>query len=317
MEKEDNKYGPVAVDIKNILGILKNRKWWFVGAFLAILFTGLIINFSIARDYQYRASTVMALPTNNLKFQEIISDEYPQEASSLWLIEEGKVTKNYFNHYFNVITLEINSEEFLKDVISNLNIDMNLSHLERLLLTEFGGNESFFAVNTFYRNPEGAEKINKAVIETYTSLKEKSFKKIYGELIRKVEQEISILEKDLSELSLRAEEYALDFNKGLIENLTIEDNIVIELKSTGFLTPELENEISRTSGRYNHLRDILDNLVNNERSYTGSIETMAETRIDKNFSYFRNILLSVILAFLVSIIFIYIIDFIISNKNRK
>jgi len=317
MEKEDNKYGPVAVDIKNILGVFKKRKWWFAGAFLAILFIGLIFTLFVARDYQYRSSTVMTLPTDNLKFQKIISDEYPQEASNLWLIKEGKATNGYFNHYFTAIPLEINSEELLNDVIYNLDMDINLKHLKRLVLTEYGGNESFFIINTFYRNPEDAKKINETVIDTYAEQKEESFRKVYNELIGKVEGEIYTLEEDLSMLSLEAEGYAISFNKELIENLIVEDNIIIELKSTGFLPPELENEIGRITGRYNYLRDILDNLVNNEKLYTSSIEIVSDTRVDENFTYFRNIILSIIAALVLGIVFIYIIDFIISIKNRR
>ena len=316
MEKENNKYEVEVIDIKNILNIFRKRIRWFVGAFLVILVAGLIFSFLIARDFQYRASTVMTIPTYNLKFQKIISDEYPQEADDLWLIRSGKVTNGYFNHYFTAIPLEINSEEFLHDVINNLDIDINLSHLKRLLLTEYGGNESFFTINTFYRNPEGAKKINETIIDTYTSQKKEIFQKIYDELIDKVEGEISILENDLAKLSSEAEEYAIKFNKELIENLTIEDNITIELKSTEFLPPELENEIRGISGRYNYLRDILDNLENNEKLYTGSIENLAETRVDQNFSYFRNVLLSIAAALALSTIFIYIIDFIIANKSK-
>ncbi len=321
MKKEDNKYGLVAVDIKNILGVFKKRKWWFIGAFLVILFIGLIFNFFIARDYQYRASTVVTLPTDNLKFQKIISDEYPREASILWLIREGKPSNNFFNHHLKVITLEINSEEFLNEVIYNLDMNISLSRLKRLVLTEHKGNEHFFIINTFYSNPEDAEKLNKTVIDTYIKYKEKSFRKVYDELVSKVEEEIFTLEEDLSRLSLEAEGYAISFNKELIENLTVEDNITIELKSTGFLPPEMENEIERITGRYNYLRDILDNLKINEKFYTGSIEIVsgADTRVDENFTYFRNILLSVVAALVISIVFIYIIDFIISikNKNRR
>ena len=317
MEKEDNKYGPVAIDIKNILGVFKKRKWWFAGAFLTILFIGLIFNFFIARDYQYRASTVVTLPTDNLKFQKIISDEYPQEASILWLIKEGKPSNTFFNHHLKVIILEINSEEFLNDVVYNLDMNINLNHLKRLVLTEHKGNEHFFTINTFYRNPEDAKKINETVADTYISYKEESFRKVYDELVGKVEEEIFTLEEDLSELSLEAEGYAISFNKELIENFTVEDNVTIELKSTGFLPPELENEIERITGRYNYLRDILDNLINNEKFYTGSIEIVADTRVDENFTYFRNILLSVAAALVISIVFIYIIDFIISIKNER
>ena len=317
MEKEDNKYGPVAIDIKNILGVFKKRKWWFAGAFLTILFIGLIFNFFIARDYQYRASTVVTLPTDNLKFQKIISDEYPQEASILWLIKEGKPSNTFFNHHLKVIILEINSEEFLNDVVYNLDMNINLNHLKRLVLTEHKGNEHFFTINTFYRNPEDAKKINETVADTYISYKEESFRKVYDELVGKVEEEIFTLEEDLSELSLEAEGYAISFNKELIENFTVEDNVTIELKSTGFLPPELENEIERITGRYNYLRDILDNLINNEKFYTGSIEIVADTRVDENFTYFRNILLSVAAALVSGIVFIYIIDFIISIKKRR
>ena len=321
MKKEDNKYGPVAIDIKNILGVFKKRKWVFVGSFMVILFIGLIFNFFIARDYQYKASTVVTLPTDNLKFQKIISDEYPSEASILWLIKEGKPSNTFFNHHLKIITLEISSEEFVNEVIYNLDMNLSLKRLKMQVLTEFKGNEHFFIINTFASNPEDAKKINETVIDTYISHKEISFRKVYDELVGKVKEEIFILEEDLSRLSLEAEGYAISFNKELIENLTVEDNITIELKSTGFLPPELENEIERITGRYNYLRDILDNLVNNEKFYTGSIEIVsdADTRVDENFTYFRNILLSIAAALVISIVFIYIIDFIISikNKNRR
>ncbi len=316
MEKDDNKYGAVPIDIKNILVIFRKRIWWFVGAFLIILIAGLIFNIFVARDFQYRASSVMTIPTDNLKYQRRISEEYPQESSDLWLIKEGKATNGYFNHYFTAIPLEINSEEFLNVVISNLDIDINLEHLKRLLLIEYGGNESFFTINTFYRNPEDAKKINETIIDTFTYQKEKSFKIIYDELIDKVKGEIAILEKDLSELSTEAEEYAINFNKQLIKNLNVENNITIELKSTGFISPELESEIRIISGRTNFLKEILDSLVKNEELYTNSIEYVAETSVDENFTHFRNILLSVIAALVIGIIFVYIIDFIISNKRR-
>lgn len=312
--QKDNKYNQVVVDIKSILDIFKKRKWYFIGIFLVVLLFGLFFTFFIARNHQYKASTSLTLSTDNLEVQKILSKEYPQEAKNLWLIKEGEV---YYNNHFYIITLELVSEELLNEVVDNLDMDLSSRRLNQLISMGKTQDNSFLIINTFYNNPEDTKKINKVLIDTYISKKEKGFQKVYNELVDEIEKEIEVLEEDLSTLSSEAEEYAISFNKKLIKDLSSENNGNIELKAIGFLPPELENQIRSVTGKYNILRDVLDNLLNNKELYIGRIEISSEPSVYENFTYFRNTLLSIIAAVAIGIIFIYIIDFIVSIKTKR
>ena len=188
-----------------------------------------------------------------------------------------------------------------------------------MVLTEHIGNIHFLTINTFASNPEDAQELNKVIVETYKTDNELKFKKIYDELIITVEQEISKMEEDVFRLSIEAEDYLIGFNKKLFEEIDIQDDFVFETDPSAFLPLHLKNEIETSIDKLNYLEDILDNLKKNEDFYTTSIEIISDNgiRVDENFTYFRNILLSVISAFLIGIIFTYMIDYIIIIKNKK
>jgi uncharacterized protein involved in exopolysaccharide biosynthesis len=319
MKKEDNRHGPEVIDIKNVLSVFKKRKWWFAGVFLIVLLIGIAYNFFIAKEYQYSSSAVVTLTTENLKYQKIISDEYPQEASSLWLSREGKPTNHYFNIFLSEIVRDINSKEFLNRVNDNIDMDLTPGQLERLLLTSHRLNEHFFILNTFYRNPDGAEKIIKTAVSEYKEYKAEHFKAAYDKLATKIEEELFMLGEDLSRVSAEAEEHAVSFNKKLIENISDKEDLSLKLELGGFLPPDLENEIEVLTKRYNYLDGILLNLKNNEDFYIDRIKIISDTgiRTDENFTYFRNVLLSIAAALIFSMIFIYIVDYVISAKNKR
>ena len=319
MEKENNKYEPAAVDFNNILSVFKKRKWWFIGSFIVLLLVGLAYSFFIARDYQYRASTVITIPADNLLYENRISDEYPEKANPLWLFKEGKPTNNYYNLHLKAMIMEINSDEFLGIINNNLDINLNPKLLKKLILTDHKPNEHFFILNTFYSNPDVAAKLSEQILFDYIDYRQKKFKPVYDELVHIVKEDISILEEELNHLSSEAEGYISAFIENLIKDLPAGKEINIELKSSDFLPPELSSRINTVAARYDYLKDILNNLEKNEKHYTGSISIVSDTGtvVEENFTLFRNLLISIFAALIISTIFIYIVDYIISVKNKK
>lgn len=317
MDKKNNIYEPSSIDIANILNVFKKRKWWFAGSFIVLLCIGLLFSFLISRDYQYKASTIVTLQTGNLKYQQVISDYYPQDASKLWLISSERMGYYHYYNYLNVLLYEINSDEFLNKVIDKMDNEISTHRLKKRLFTEANAKENIFILNTFSSTQEGSKHINETILSTYISQKEGVFKEVYDELIYKVMQDILLVEKELDIVSVEAGEYFVDYKKDLVENLSTEDNGTIGLESSEFIPPDLQSRIIALIEKYKDLSGILDNLLNNEEFYITNHENISSTMVNKNLSHFRNILLSTAAALVFSLIFIYIVDFIILGKNKR
>lgn len=316
MEKEDQ-YGMEAVGIFSLLEVIRKRKWWLVSAFLVILTIGLAFSFLVARDFHYRASTMITLPTDNLKYQQMVSEEYPEQSSPLWLIKDGRITNTYFNNRLRVITTEIQSEDFLTELAHKLDGDIDPRRLRQRLDANHVGNEHFLVMESFASTYDGARDLNRMVVESYNDYKQRTFQQAYDQIIAQAEQEIAELDEQLSVLSAEAEEFALDFNRQLLDEIDLQDNVRLELTASEFLPPALEHWIESVAGRRNHLKDILTNLENNEAFYTRRIQVVGDVMVDENFTYFRNILLSIAAALILSIILVYIVDLIDSIRKKS
>jgi len=320
MEKNSKKINdPITVDLKNMLDILKKRKWWFLGTFIVVLIFGLIYTFFIARNSIYSAKTLISMSRENLEYQELIVNSYPEYSSKLWLIEDRRYVEFHSRKYINLIPLELESESLLNNVsneLNELNMNLDVNNLKRLIRVEVTHDENYLYVSTFYSDPEGVVKINNVLLDTYFLMKEKEFEKVYNELLDRVNPEVYTLEEKLSQLSDEAENYVLEFNKQLIRELKEKEQYNIEFTATDFITPELENKINDTTKKYNSLKNIRDNMINNKDLYTQRFKINSGPEVQENLNYFRNILLSIAAAAAVGIIAVYFVGFIINVKKK-
>lgn len=316
MNEKDKKYSQEVVDIKGILSIFKKRRWCFIVTFLVILILGLLFTFFIARDFQYKASTSITLSDDNLRMHRTISDNYPQEAKDLWLFNEGKITNQYFKNHLYLITSTIESEDFLEKVIKELNIDIETAELSQLTHIEKTMDGNGLTISNFYSNSDDAKEINQTLMGLYISQREEDFKDIYKRLTSLIEEDIRVLGQELDDLSLEAEEYSINFNKDVIADINAEKDAKIVLETSGFLPPNLENKIEATTKSFNTLNEILDNLKGSEKLYIERIEIISGPAVYSNFNYLRNILLSIAAAVALGVILVYLIDFIISVRNK-
>lgn len=317
MKEKDKKYIKEVIDVKGILKIFRKRKWCFTAAFLVILILGLLFTFFVARDFQYKASTSITLSDDNLRMHRTISDNYPQEAKDLWLFNEGKITSQYFKNHLYLITSTIESEEFLEKVIKELNIDIETTELSQLIHIEKTMDGNGLTISNFFSNPDDAMEINQTLIGIYIDQREENFRNAYNHLISRVEEDIMILGQELDDLSLEAEEYAINFNKDIIANINAEKKANIVLETSGFLPPNLENEIDTTTERYNTLNEILNNLKDTEKLYIERIEIISGPEVYPNFNYLRNILISIVAAIAIGVMLVYLVDFIASVRNKN
>jgi len=317
MKKEDKKYGGEVIDFKDMVKIFKKRKWYFIVTFLIVLILGVILTFLVSLDFQYKASTSITLSDDNLAKHKMISDYYPQESRDLWLFNEGKITNQYFKNYLYLITSDIESKEFLEEVIKKTNITLTAPKLNKLIHIEKTMDGNGLTISNFYRNANMAQEINQAVLDTYIEQRENAFDNIYENLVNKVEKDIEDLESNLDMLSLEAEEYSISFNKELINSIDVSEKAEIVLKASSFLPPDLENKINATTKKYNSLNEILKNLKDTRSLYTGRIEVISNPGVYQNFNYLRNILVVIIGAVIIGIILVYAVDFFASSKGKR
>ncbi|MBM3706874.1 MAG: hypothetical protein FJW69_00820 [Actinobacteria bacterium] len=276
----DNKIHSIdEINLKTLLRVLIKRKLAFFIAFVIVFIIGITYTFLVSPEY----SSVSQLTLSNVEIY--YNDEFynylPDEADSLWIIpriEHDKVI-DYIVGKLDPIDSELKSDTLISNAINLLSGELSRSQLIKSMNITIDRWNGIVMLTTYAKIPEIAYEINKALLDSYTDLKVKEREEAYNSVIKKINSEIIISEKLLSNLS----------------------NDLEKNKEDILLSRKLEEEYNK----YSVLTSIQNNLLDNKEYFINRIQINKPPDINSvvnTSNYLRNILLSFIASVIIGII---------------
>jgi len=306
MENKINSDKFEVINFKNIVNIFKKRKKIFIYSSLIVLVISLCITFLIPKEYASKSTITI---TSNFYYGQLLSKYFPQEFDKLWIIRDNNVKDDRINR-LHIIENNLKSDSFLNLVLSKINNVISKRNLSKAIEIEDTG--SLINLTVYTTDPQLSYKINKAIIEIYSSQKYEDFYIIYKNLLQKVNDKLNLAEKNLSTLSQEAENYNLDFYSKLLKNIKKPEDKTVYFSTGHFISPELQAKINSASLEYYQLKGIQQSLVEDKDLYLNRIEVLNEPKIEdvKMISnLIRNITLSIIASVLAGCICVFIVNY--------
>jgi hypothetical protein len=238
--EKDN--GLLIFNIRSILKVFWNRKWWFAATFIIVLILSLLFSFSLYKNSHYSVKSQISISLNNNSYQAKISELYPLESDMLWL----NLSEKNIPEYLGYLVSGMDDEIFINELNKSINLDLRNNQLrERIRYNIDDKNEALF-ITTYSDDIETAKRINETLINGYTNNVASSFNTVYNILLLKVEKKISE-----NQLNKNTEEYndLVSIQKDLVEN---KDKYINRITVTNL--PDVEQT-------FFNLRDVLISIL--------------------------------------------------------
>ena len=297
MEKE-NIQDIVNINLKSFFKILFRRKTAFLIAFIVTLAAGSIYAFLFSTEYN--SISKITLSDSELYYSEELYKYMPEIADSLLIIPTYKEEKElyYIVDKLEVIEGEIKSDFIINNVqkalYENLLYEIKREKLVKSINIIFDRWIGNLTITTYSDSPEIAYLINKNVLDFYTEFKRKELEKSYNGAIKKIDAEIINAEELLS---------------GLLKE-----------KEMSNIAPILSVKINEEYKKHDVLTTTKQNLLNNKDYYINRIKIIESPEIGnvENVSnYLRNILLSLMAAFITGVIAAFTVNYFKSTKKSN
>jgi hypothetical protein len=206
----------LVLNIKSIIKVFINRKWWFVITFIIVLILSILFSFSLYKNSYYGVKSQITIPLNNNNYQVMISKLYPEESGTLWL----NLAEENIPSYLSYIVSSINNEIFVNELNKSLNFNLSNNKLWKRIGYNINDKKNKLTITTYSDNIETAKKINEALTSMYTNNMVGYFNATYDVLLSKVEKKITESEDQLNK---NIEEYntLVSIQKDLVENKDI------------------------------------------------------------------------------------------------
>ena len=305
------------IDLRDILGILKKRKWVFAITFIIILIGGLLFTFLAFPEY-YGSTSKIKISSNDIYYFDDLYKYFPAEASKLYIFKTDMI-ESFEVDKLDIISEELKSDFILEETIRKLNHETGKSDLRKTIDTYVDRNTKTLIITAYAGSPELAYDINRALLDTYKTNKDIETEKVYNSLLQKIDVKLEEIKVEISNLSQEAEEFVTNYNIEFakeLDKLNL-DNIE-NFSGITFITPILDNEIRSKYETYNTLDAVKNNLLENEDYFIRLFQVIKEPEISDvrdNSNYIRNLLLSVIAAIVIGIIMVFIFNYFKSTKK--
>ena len=302
MNKNKNSTNEDEIDLRELFKGFTNRKWWFIGTFIIILIAGLLIIF--IRNPGYNSNSKIEIVKDH--HISSIEEYFPEEASKLR-------TKGLAG-----VSIEMESDEVLEELAGNLSFNISKGKLLNAIHTYINGQRGILTLNVNYTDPESAYEINKKLLDVYKAKKTLELSGAYNILVQKVEKRLVDIQKEINKLSSEAEEYVIDFNLALLEDIK-EENPNINFLGIDYIPPDLSIKLDYLSLTYSDLEKIRYSLTEDKELFTNEIEVVEDPEIldiraDKN--YKLSALISLFVAIISGIIIVFIVNYFLSFKKK-
>ena len=239
------------IDLRDYINVLLKRKWLIIGIVLMAVVIAAIISYAILPSI-YQSSVTFKIAKIHKPLLYNVSEAINQ-------LESLPLTLIGYLYDFSEVKNEINSDNILKDVISELKLNLSPSELVNHIKVENIDNSGYVKVTVENTSPELARDIAFSLVNQFIELNQQ----YYQEKIALLEKEKQSIEKQMAlemEKINEAEKLRLDIidSEGL--SLT-EKQIQINL---------LLNYSTQIREHYNELVDkyyILENQILNSSNF--------------------------------------------------
>ncbi|MBM3702595.1 MAG: hypothetical protein FJW63_06375, partial [Actinobacteria bacterium] len=119
------------IDLKALVKIIKNTKWWFISAFIIVFIIGMLLNFFAFPNPRYYSKSHIIVSFKNAIFQDFVSVNFKEENVNLWLIVNPMYWVQSVNNWLTATTKTLSSDEFLGELASKLNNRFTISELKK------------------------------------------------------------------------------------------------------------------------------------------------------------------------------------------
>ncbi|MBA7510551.1 hypothetical protein ES705_02536 [subsurface metagenome] len=291
------------IDLREIFRIFIKRKWWFVGTFIVVLVAGLLFIFLYTSEYS---------STSMLKVKE---DYYLDSVSTYFPVEASKLRIGSLNDVY----IELKLSKTLNEVTKALNYDIDKDDLDKAINISIDEEKEILTLTTVYNDAEVVYKINKTLLDVYKREKNSEFNEAYDRLLQKIEAGLIDTQKEIEELSGRAEEYIIGFNVKLLNEIE-KLGSDIPFSGSNYTSPEIAGKLNHNLTVYNDLDEINCIITENKELFVNKIEVIENPEVSDvvaETNYGRNVLITIFLAVIVGLLAVFLANYFMSFRMRK
>lgn len=304
------------IDLKALVKIIKNTKWWFISTFVIIFIIGMLLNFFAFPNLRYYSKSHIIVSFKNAVFQDLVSINFKEDNENLWLIETPMYWVQSVNNWLTATTNILKSDEFLGELVDKLNNRFTISELKKSIKFDRDIEINSLNITVSRNNKSEAYEINKKLLEFFSQKKEAEFQEAYSKLILKVDSRMKTLEKNMDLISEEASLKVTDYYKNNLNNPDSNNQKVEEIFTNTALPDDLAAKINEYEIEYKMLSDVKNNLIENKDFYIKRIFYILEPDVYSNLDFFRNIILSIFAGFLLACVASLFVN-IYNNRSRK
>jgi len=303
MDEEKKNIKEDEIDLREIFRILIKRKWWFVGTFIVVLVAGLL--FTFLKTPEYTSTSILKVKEDY--YLDSVSTYFPEEASELKI---GSL---------NDVAIELKLNKTLNEVADRLDYNIDEDDLDKAINVSIDKDKEILMITTVYNDAEATYEINKTLLDVYKREKNSEFNEAYDRLLQKIEAGLIDTQKEIEELSGRAEEYIIGFNVKLLNEIE-KSGSDIPFSGTNYTSPEIAGKLNHNLTVYNDLNEINYIITENKELFVNKIEVIENPEISDvvvETNYIRNVLITIFLAVIVGLMMVFVANYFASPKNKN
>jgi len=312
MDEEKKNIKEEEIDLREIFRIFIKRKWWFIGTFIVVLIASLL--FTFLKTQEYTSTSILKVKEDY--YLDSISMYFPKEASELKI---GSL---------NDVSIELKLSKTLNDVTKSLNYNIDRNDLDKAINVSIDKDKENVSINkdkeilmitAVYNDAEVTYKINKTLLDVYKREKNSEFNEAFDRLLQKIEADLIGTQKEIEELSIRAEEYIIGFNVKLLNEIE-KSGSDIPFSGSNYTSPEIAGKLNHNLTVYNDLDEINCIITENKELFVNKIEVIENPEISDvvaETNYIRNVLITIFLSVIVGFMMVFIVNYLDSLRKYK
>ncbi len=311
--KSGSNYGLVSIDIKNIFTIIGRRKWWFIVTFIIVFCAIFSFTYFVTPESKYSIQSTMLISTDNIKYQEKINYYFPKEAYDMWLIANEAYPLNSLNYYYMDADIYISSDKVIDNAYQKLENLFSKDILRKTITAEKSLDSAQFNISISYKNKNDTKKINEAILSSFTENRAKDFEASYNDLSGKINDKINNLNAEVTSLMTQADDYSLEFNKRIVNELKTINSNQINFYVSDYIPPDIKVKLDADNEQLTNLKDIKSNLEEYKNLYINRMVLNTNNEIIDNINILKNLILSLAAGLILSLIITFAVNYFKSN----
>ena len=212
--------------------------------------------------------------------------------------------------------MDFESDKLLEKALKELNYEISTDIIRKKIELNMDNQNRTLKITATYNNPQIAYDMANKLLELYIKEKSLDFTNAYDNLINKLDSQIADIKKSIDDLSFEAEDYVININKKLYEELEKSDYSG-NFFGINYVSPQIQSKLNFNYNLYNTMEDIRQNIKLNKDFSINRIEVLKKrslSNVPYNVNYKRYILITLFLAFFIGLVVLFIANFMKNNK---